>query len=347
MNIKEAIAEVVERKDLTEQQMFAVMNQILSGDATEAQIGSFITALRMKGETVEEITGAVKVMREKVTAIEITGDTDEEKIVVDTCGTGGDGAGTFNVSTAAALVVAGAGVIVAKHGNRAASSKCGSADVLEALGVAVDLAPEKVADCIQKIGIGFLYAPLLHGAMKYAAAPRRELGVRTIFNILGPLTNPAAANVQLLGVFDGDLTETLAKVLGRLGSKRALVVHGEGHLDEMTVTGATRVSEYNEGNVVTYSIKPEELGLNRSQLKEIKGGETAKESAAQFRSVLQGEKGAKRDMVLLNASGALYAAGKTSSLQDGIVLAAEIIDSGKANEKLEELIRVTSELHQR
>ncbi len=344
MDIRNAIGKVIAGNDLTEVQMLGVMNEIMSGDATAAQIGSFITALRMKGETVEEITGAVKVMRNKATRIETGIDTSTGGIVVDTCGTGGDGSGTFNVSTASAFVVAGAGITVAKHGNRSISSKCGSADVLEALGVELGISPAGVSKCIQQVGIGFLFAPALHGAMKYAIGPRKEIGVRTIFNILGPLTNPAGANVQVLGVFDSALTEPLARVLGKLGSRRALVVHGEGNLDELTVTGSTQVAEVNNNEVSTYVVNPEDVGLSRCTLAELKGGDTAVESAEQLKAVLSGEKSGKRDMVLLNSGAALMAAGKCADLTDGVKMAGEIIDSGKAQEKLDALIALSSEL---
>ncbi len=341
MDIKKAIGEVIGGNDLTEEQMLAVMNEIMSGEATPAQIGSFITALRMKGETVDEITGAVLVMRNKATRIETGVDTTADGIVVDTCGTGGDGSGTFNVSTASAFVVAGAGITVAKHGNRSISSKCGSADVLEALGVELGISPESVGKCVQQVGIGFLFAPALHGAMKYAIGPRKEIGVRTIFNILGPLTNPAGANVQVLGVFDKTLTEPLARVLGKLGTRRALVVHGEGNLDELTITGATQVSEVKDGAVSTYTVVPEDFGLSRCTLAELKGGETAKESAEQLRAVLSGEKGPKRDMVVLNSGAALMAADNCTDIAGGIQLAGEIIDNGKALEKLDALISLS------
>lgn len=338
MNIKEAIGKVVAREDLTEDEMVEVMDEIMGGLATGAQIGSFITALRMKGETVAEITGAVRVMRAKATPIESGIDIDGGGILVDTCGTGGDGSGTFNVSTTTAFVVAGAGIAVAKHGNRSVSSNCGSADVLEAAGVNLGISAERVGQCIQEVGIGFLFAPALHGAMKHAIGPRKELGIRTIFNVLGPLTNPAGANVQILGVFDGALTEALAKVLGELGSKRALVVHGEGNLDELTVTGSTKVSELNNGEVTTYSIAPEEYGLARAELSDLQGGADAEESAQQMREVLAGERGAKRDMVLLNSGAALMVAGLCDGLQAGVDLAEVTIDSGKALAKLDELI---------
>ncbi len=342
MNIKDAISKVVMRKDLTENEMIDVMNEIMGGGANPAQIGSFITALRMKSETVEEITGAVRVMREKATPIVSGVDTAAGDILVDTCGTGGDGSGTFNVSTTTAFVVAGAGVPVAKHGNRSVSSNCGSADVLEAAGVNLGVSPEQVGECIQRIGIGFLFAPALHGAMKHAIGPRKELGIRTIFNILGPLTNPAGANVQVLGVFAGDLTEPLARVLAKLGSKRALVVHGEGNLDELTVTGETKVSELKDGKVTNYSINPENFGFKKATIEDLKGGKNAQESADQMITILGGEKGPKRDMVLLNSGAALMAAGLCTDLKTGIAKAADTIDSGAALEKLEQLISFTN-----
>ncbi|MFH2122735.1 MAG: anthranilate phosphoribosyltransferase [Pseudomonadota bacterium] len=345
MDIKQAIARIVLSQDLSEDEMVDVMNEIMSGAATPAQIGSFITALRMKGETVAEITGAVRVMREMATPIATGVDISQGGIVVDTCGTGGDGSGTFNVSTTSAFVVAGGGVVVAKHGNRSVSSHCGSADVLEAAGVALTLTPDQIGRCVQEVGIGFLFAPALHGAMKHAIGPRREIGIRTIFNILGPLTNPAAANVQVLGVFAAELTEPLAEVLGRLGSKRALVVHGEGNLDELTVTGSTRVSDLHEGKVNTYTITPEQLGLPRATLADLKGGATAQESAAQVRAILGGEQGARRDMVLINSGAALMAAGVAVDLQAGVKMAAEIIDSGKALAKLDQLVAFCRDLN--
>ncbi len=344
MNIKSAISKVILGHNLSEDNMFAVMNEIMSGEATPAQIGSFITALRMKGETVEEITGAVRVMREKATSIQTGVEVEQGGILVDTCGTGGDGSGTFNVSTTSAFVVAGAGIVVAKHGNRSVSSKCGSADVLEAAGVALDLSPEHIGLCIQEVGIGFLFAPALHGAMKYAIGPRKEIGIRTIFNILGPLTNPAGANIQVIGVFDGGLTEPLADVLGKLGTKRALVVHGEGNLDELTVTGTTRVSELKDGRVVTYTISPEDAGLTVSTLEELLGGETVEDSVEQMKAILKGEPGPKRDMVLINSGAALMAAGMCEDLKEGVKKAAEVIDSGKAFEKLERLVAFSQEL---
>ena len=344
MDIKEAIGRVVTRQDLTEVEMVEVMNQIMGGEATPAQIGAFITGLRMKSETVAEITGAVRVMRDKATVIDAGVDLAGGGILVDTCGTGGDGSGTFNVSTTTAFVVAGAGVVVAKHGNRSVSSLCGSADVLEAAGVSLALTPDQISRCVQEVGIGFLFAPALHGAMKHAIGPRREIGIRTIFNILGPLTNPAGANVQVLGVFAAELTEPLAKVLGQLGSKRALVVHGEGNLDELTVTGTTRISELRDGAVTTYSVTPEEFGLERASVADLAAGVDAAASAAQMRSVLSGAVGAKRDMVLLNSGAALMAAGQAVDLKTGIALAAEVIDSGRALAKLDALIALSARL---
>ena len=336
--IREAISRVIERKDLDEKQMVGVMNEIMSGETTPAQIGSFITALRMKGETIEEISGAAMVMREKATGIATGVAVDKGEILVDTCGTGGDSSGTFNVSTTTAFVVAAAGIPVAKHGNRSVSSKCGSADVLEALGVNLNLTPEQVGACVKEVGIGFLFAPMLHGAMKHAIGPRREIGIRTIFNILGPLTNPAGANVQLLGVYSPDLCEKLARVLGRLGSLRALVVCGAGNVDEFTVTGDNDVAELSNGEVRTYTVRPEDVGLGRSRMVDLKGGNTPEESAGILRDVLGGAEGPKRSMLMLNSGAALYAAGKVPGLKSGVELATQIIDSGAALDKLEALI---------
>lgn len=343
MNIKEAIGKVVIGENLTEEEMIAVMNEIMGGEATDAQIGSFITALRMKGETIDEIVGAVRVMREKATFIDSGVDTAAGDILMDIVGTGGDGAGTFNVSTTTAFIVAAAGIPVAKHGNRAISSSCGSADVLEALGVNLSLSPELVAEAVRTVGIGFLFAPMLHGAMKYAIGPRREIGIRSIFNVLGPMTNPAGANVQLTGVFARELTTTLAEVLVRLGMKRTLVVWGEGNMDELTVTGTSYVADGAEGEVVNYTIEPEDVGLKRSSIDEIKGGATAAEAAEQVRSVLSGEQGARLDMVLLNAGAALMVAGKAETLQDGVIKARELVSSGAALAKLDQLVRFCSD----
>ncbi len=344
--LKEAIYKVVTREDLTEEEMTRAMEVIMTGEATEAQIGAFITALRMKGETVPEITAAAKVMRAKATQIPVGNglvDLDRDEInvdletVVDTCGTGGDATHTFNVSTITAFVAAGAGLKVAKHGNRAVSSRCGSADVIEALGINLALTPEQVGQCVNEVGIGFLFAPQLHGAMRYAIGPRREIGIRTIFNILGPLTNPAEANVQVLGVYDAALTEPLAQVLGRLGSRSAFVVFGEGSFDEISIVGPTRVSQLQDGKVRTYNIAPEDFGLPRAKLEEIKGGDVF-ENARIVRQVLKGGGGPKEDMVALNAAAVFIAAGLSQDFPGGIKLARESINSGKALGKLEALI---------
>jgi anthranilate phosphoribosyltransferase len=336
--IREAIARVVTGVHLDEGEMVAVMDEIMTGAATEAQIGAFITGLRMKGETIDEIVGAVKVMREKATFVDTGVDTAGGEILMDIVGTGGDGSGTFNVSTTTAFVVAGAGIPVAKHGNRAISSSCGSADVLEALGVDLAMPANTVARAVREVGIGFLFAPMLHGAMKYAIGPRREIGIRTVFNILGPMTNPAGANVQLTGVFDRELTTVMAEVLARLGMKRTLVVWGEGNMDEMTITGTSHVAEARDGKVSSWTVEPEDVGLSRAGLDEISGGASAGEAAGLVRDVLSGTGGARRDMVLLNAGAALMAADRAGTLGDGVELAGEIIDSGKALAKLESLV---------
>lgn len=334
--VKEAIAKVVEKKDLTEDEMASVMREIMEGEATPAQIASIITALRMKGETVDEITGAARVMREKALKVKTTA-----SVIVDTCGTGGDESFTFNISTAAAFVAAGAGLTVAKHGNRSVSSKSGSADVLKSLGVNIEAEVERVEECLDNIGIGFLFAPMMHGAMKHAAPVRREIGIRTIFNILGPLTNPAGAKYQVLGVYRSELTEVLANVLKNLGSTRAFVVSGNDGLDEITLTSETKVSELKDGKVNTYSIKPEEFGITRCKLFELQGGDPD-DNARIIREILKGDKGAKRDVVVLNAAAAIAASGKAKDIKDGIKLAEEAIDSGKALGKLEKLIEITS-----
>jgi anthranilate phosphoribosyltransferase len=344
--LKEAIYKVVTRQDLTEGEMVRVMEVIMGGEATEAQIGAFITALRMKGETVAEITAAAKVMRAKATRIPMGNglvDLDRDEInvdwetIVDTCGTGGDATSTFNVSTTTAFVVAGAGLKVAKHGNRAVSSRCGSADVIEALGINLNLTPQQVAQCIVEVGIGFLFAPQLHGAMRFAIGPRREIGIRTIFNVLGPLTNPAGANVQVLGVYDPNLTEPLAQVLGNLGTKSAFVVYGEGSFDEISIVGPTRVSELKDGKVRTYNIAPEDFGIKRGTLADIRGGDVF-ENARIVRRVLAGEGGPRGDMVALNAAAAFIAAGLAADFPGGIELARKTMETGQAVAKLEALV---------
>ena len=346
MNIKEAISKVVAGGSLEEAEMIAVMNEIMGGTATDAQIGSFITAMRMKGETIDEIVGAVRVMRDKATFVDSGVDTARGEVLMDIVGTGGDGSGTFNVSTTSAFVVAAAGIPVAKHGNRAVSSHCGSADVLEALGVNLSLPAQTVAQAVRTVGIGFLFAPMLHGAMKYAIGPRREIGIRSIFNILGPMTNPARANVQLTGVFAKDLTKTIAEVLVRLGMKRTLVVWGEGNLDEMTITGTSHVADGCDGKVTCYTVEPENVGLTRASMADIRGGATPQEAAEQVRVVLKGEPGAKLDMVLLNAGAALHAAGRAESIKEGVARARQIIDSGAALDKLEQLVRFSRDAAQ-
>lgn len=336
MDIKEAISKLVNRTDLSEGETEEVMNQIMCGDATPAQVAAFLTALRMKGETVQEITGAARVMREKVHRVRAKAD-----LVLDIVGTGGDQKGTLNISTASAFVAAGAGITVAKHGNRSVSSRSGSADVLAALGVKIDAPKEKVEACLAEIGIGFLFAPLLHEAMKYAVQPRREIAIRTIFNLLGPLTNPAGATHQLTGVYDGELTEPIAHVLKNLGTARAMIVHGLEGMDELSLCGPTRVSELRDGKVKTYTVSPEEFGLKPCRLEDLHGG-APQECAVILRGVLSGEKGSKRDVVLLNSGAALYVTGQADSIAAGIRLAQASIDSGKAREKLERLIEMTN-----
>jgi anthranilate phosphoribosyltransferase len=334
--IKEAIAKAVDKKDLNETEMMQAMDEVMGGKATPAQIAAFITALRMKGETVEEVTGAARIMRQKATRIDA-----RAPIIVDTCGTGGDRMNSFNISTTTAFVVAAAGITVAKHGNRAVSSGCGSADVLEALGVNIGVGPEIVEECIQQIGIGFLFAPKLHGAMKYAIEPRREIGVRTIFNMLGPLTNPAGATAQLLGVYDPKLTEMFAGVLKNLGTKRAFVVHGSDGLDEATITGETRCSELKDGLITTYNIDPVEIFGETYKGEELVGGDAAK-NAQIVKAVLGGKDGACRKIVLLNASLAIMAGEKAATIRDGVAVAEQCIDKGTAMNKLQELIKLSN-----
>ena len=334
--IKEAISKIVKNQDLTESEMIEVMNEIMTGAASPGQIGAFITALRIKGETVAEITGAARVMREKVTKIEV-----RDKKVVDTCGTGGDETMTFNISTAAAFVAAGAGLTVAKHGNRSVSSRSGSADVLKALGVNIEAEAARVEECLQEIGIGFLFAPLLHGAMKYAAPVRKEIGIRTIFNILGPLTNPAGARCQVIGVYDDSLTDTLGKVLANLGSEHAFVVRGEDGLDEITLAAETKVTELKNGSLRTYHIKPENFGFKRCGLEDLKGGDP-EQNAEIIRVILKGKRGAQYDVVLLNAAAAICAGGMSNSIEEGISCARGSIDSGSALDKLNKLVEMTN-----
>jgi len=347
--IKEFISKVVRGEDLTEAEMQKAMDEIITGTATPAQIGAFITALRLKGETVDEITGAARAMRAKAIKVNVNNhlvniDRDEinieDETILDIVGTGGDGTRTFNVSTTTAFVAAGGGIKVAKHGNRAVSSLCGSADVLENLGANLDVTSTDVEKCINEIGIGFLYAPIFHGAMKHAAGPRQEIGIRSIFNLLGPVTNPAGASVQVLGVYEQSLTEKIALVLKRLGTKEAFVVCGEGTFDEISICGPTKVSHLKNDNVSTFQMTPEEYDFKRAGLEDIIGGD-AKENANIIRNILDGKKGAKRDMVLLNASAAFVASGLCDNFKDGIQMAVVSIDSGKARYKLDQLIEFT------
>ncbi len=335
MKIKGALENVLEHNHLSQQGAYEVAVEIMSGVTTDAQIAAFLVGLRMKGETVDEITGFVRAMREKVTAV----NCDSEDLV-DTCGTGGDKTGTFNISTLSAFVAAGAGCKVAKHGNRSVSSKCGSADLLEHIGINIEITPERMAQCIDEIGIGFLFAPLLHKAMKYAIGPRREIGIRTIFNILGPLTNPASARKQLLGVFSKDLTHPIAQVLKNLGSGHCLIVHGEDGLDEVTITGKTYVSELSEGEVRDYTICPEDFGIERGMIEDIKVN-SIEANAQKAMEILNGVAGPRRNIVILNAGAAIYVAGMAVSLAEGIELAKESIDSGKAIEKYNRLKEFT------
>ena len=335
--IKEAIAQVVSGKSLSMEQASGVMSEVMEGSATPAQISAFVTALRNKGETVDEIAGLAQVMRDKAARISVSG------TLVDTCGTGGDTLSTFNISTAAAFVSAGAGLKVAKHGNRAMSSRCGSADVMEALGVKIDMPPAEVKKCLDEIGIGFMFAPIFHPAMKYAAIPRREIGIRTVFNILGPLTNPAGAQAQVIGVTELSLTDKLAQVLQRLGSQHVLVVHGEDGLDEFSISQRTHICELKGGNIKNYSVAPEDFGLERAGLESIRGG-TAEENAVRMRHIFAGEKSPLRDATCMYAAAALVAGDKVDTLAEGVLLAGQAIDNGSALGKLEQLVEFSKEV---
>jgi len=338
MDIRQAISRVVAGESLSEPQAQAVMEEIMAGQVTPAQIGALLVALRMKQETVEEIAGFAKGMRRAALQVELPGVD-----LIDIVGTGGDGAGTFNISTTSAFVIAGCGLKVAKHGNRFASSLCGSADVLEALGVNLNLTPSDVIKCIQEVGMGFLFAQVHHQAMRHAAGPRREIGLRTVFNLLGPLTNPAGARYQVIGVFDPNLTETLAEVLRLLGCKRAMVVHGSDGLDEITVTGPTKVSELKDGTITTYELHPGQFGMSTAPLSSVKGGDALFNSEI-TRAILAGETGPRRNTVLLNSAAAIYVGGGSSSLEEALGKAVESIDSGAAAAKLEALIKLTKTL---
>ncbi len=331
--LKRFIAGVVEGKDLSEEEASKAMAHIMEGEALPTQIASLLTALRMKGETSQEIAGFARAMRAKAVRIRAR----EGECVVDTCGTGGDGCGTFNISTAVAFVAAGGGLTVAKHGNRSVSSKSGSADVLEALGMKITLPPVKVEECLQENGLAFLFAPSFHPAMKHALGPRKEIGIRTAFNLLGPLTNPAGATVHLLGLYREDLTRPVAEVLKSLGSKAAFVVHGADHSDEISITGKTTVCQLKDGAITNYQIEPEEVSLRRANLEAIRGG-TPEKNAQILLQILKGDPGPTRDVVLLNGAAVFVASGNASNLREGIEMARESIDSGKAMKKLEGLI---------
>jgi len=331
--IKEAIQKIVDGQSLNEQEAERVMTEIMQGEATSSQIGAYLTALRMKGETVDEITGSARAMRRKAVRVRTN-----DPMVVDTCGTGGDRRQTFNVSTTAAFVVAGAGITVAKHGNRSVSSSSGSADVLKALGVTIELKPAQVEECLNEVGVGFLFAPLFHAAMQHAMGPRREIGMRTIFNLMGPLTNPADAAIQVMGVYAPELTDLIGQVLMKLGSRHCYVVHGEDGLDEITVTGRTKICEGKDGRIQCYHIEPKDVDLKTARVEELKGG-SPEENAKITTAILKGEKGPKRDIVLMNAAPALIACGKAKTLKEAVKTAGAIIDTGAAWEKLEALRR--------
>ena len=337
--IREAIAKLVGGESLSRAEAAGAMEEIMAGEATGAQIGAFLAALRAKGETVEEIAGLATVMRAKARPVQT------RRPVVDTCGTGGDSTGTFNISTTAALVVAGAGLTVAKHGNRAVTSGCGSADVLEALGVNISLGPAEVSECLDRVGVGFMFAPLYHPAMKHAAGPRKELGIRTVFNILGPLTNPAGAEAQVLGVPSVELVEKMARVLLMLGSRHCLVVHGDDGVDELSISAPSRVAEVQDGEIRQYTISPEGTGLARASRDELRGG-TVAENAARLRGILEGANGGARRVVLLNAAAALVAGDAAKDLREGVAIAAESIDNGSARSRLDELIELSQRLGQ-
>lgn len=335
------------RQSLSREESRAVMSEVLKGKCTDAQIAALLVSLHMKGETVEEIVGFAEAIRAAATPLEMhessTVDVSgtERDALVDTCGTGGDASGTFNISTAAALVIAGAGVRVAKHGNRSVTSNCGSADVMEALGVNITLSPSALAGCLEKIGIAFLYAPAMHSAMKYVQPARRELRLRTVFNLLGPLTNPARASAQVVGVYSADLVEKLAEAFGMLGLRRAMVVHGMDGLDEITISAPTRIAELRDGSVRSYEVTPEEFGMNRGSLDDISGGD-AHQNARIIRDILAGVRSPRRDVVLLNAAAALVVAGKADHLAEAVPMAAKSIDLGAAAAKLAALVRFTN-----
>jgi len=332
MDIQTAIKKVIAREDLSGDEMNSVMQQIMTGECTPSQIGGFLVGLRMKGESVDEISAAARVMRELATRVEVSGDH-----LVDTAGTGGDSSGSFNISTASALVAAAAGARVAKHGNRSMTSNSGSADVLEAAGVKLDITPGQVRDCVEQVGVGFMFAPAHHGAMKYAIGARKEMAVRTIFNVLGPLTNPAGAPNQVIGVFDGDLIEPMASVLKQLGSNHVMVIHAEDGMDEISISAPTRVAELRHGEITSYTISPADFGMDFAALDEIRV-DSAEQSLAMIRGVLADNPGPARDIVCLNAGAAIYVAGCAASLAAGVEAASAAISSGKAAAVLQNLV---------
>lgn len=343
MEVKEILNGLIEKKDLTREETYSLFSSIMEGKLTDVQIAGILVALRAKGETVEEIAGATEVLRERSRKVPLKEEL--RKKVVDTCGTGGDLKGTFNISTTVALVVASCGVPVAKHGNRSVSSRCGSADILESFGVKIDLEPEQVAKCIEELGFGFMFAPKFHPAMATVVRPRKELRIRTIFNVLGPMTNPAGAIRQLMGVYDERLTEKLAEVLLKLGTERAFIVHGKDGTDEITISDMTKVTEIKNGEIKSYVIAPENFGLKRAPFSEIKGGKTLEENREIVRRILTGEeKGAKRDVVALNSAFALLAGGKVESVEEGIDLSVKLMEDGKPYELLCKLVKLTNEL---
>ena len=337
MNINQAIKAVIKKKNLNESNMLDVMNSIMTGKTTDAQIGAFLVGLSMKGETIEEITASAKVMRSLATPVEIK----SSKYLVDTCGTGGDGLGLFNISTASAFVVAAAGGKVAKHGNRSISSKSGSADVLESAGVNLNLNPSLISECIEQIGVGFMFAPAHHSAMKYAIGPRKELAVRTIFNVLGPLTNPAKAPNQVMGVYDKNLIEPIANVLKELGSRHVMVVHSNDGLDEFSIADKTHVAELKDGNVSTYSVHPEDFGLTLGDLKDIRA-DNANASLSLITGAFSGRNETAKNIISLNAGAAIYVSGLTTSLQSGIDRANQVLSDGSSQKKLDEYIKISN-----
>lgn len=342
IDIKHVIQTVVDGDELNTAEAASAMNAIMSGQVTDAQIGALVTGLRMKGETVDEIAGFAQAMRNHALRVNVDSD---EKPLLDTCGTGGDHSNSFNISTTATFLIAAAGVRIAKHGNRAASSRCGSADLLEGLSVAVELSPEKVVESVERVGIGFMFAPAFHPAMRFVGPARREIGIRTIFNVLGPLTNPAGAKHQLIGVGHPDIAVKLAAVLGKLDSQHAVLVHSEEGLDEVGIKGSTQITEYDAqvGQIETYEVSPEDFGLERGAPEALVGGDVA-ENVRITLSILNGEQGPRRSVTLMNAGAGIYAADAAESFEEGVRMAAEAIDSGRALQKMEDLVRVTQEL---